>query len=185
ERTFPPRVLAMGPLLFLSITLTLTISEVSRADNWPSWRGPTGQGLSADRNPPLKWSATENVRWKVPLPDTGNASPVVWGNRIFVTQATDKGKHRAVICFSRKDGHKLWEEFIDFRGKERAQETKPFGSATPATDGERVVASLGSAGLICWDLDGKEVWKKDLGEFIHIWGNASSPIIHGALVILW
>jgi outer membrane protein assembly factor BamB len=175
----------MTPRWLFAPLFTLIVAGISHGENWPSWRGPTGQGRSADPNPPLKWTASDNVRWKAPLPDIGNGSPIIWGNRVFITQATDRGKRRGVICFDRSDGRKLWERYVEFSGKEPTHETNPFCSATPATDGERVYASLGSAGLICLDLDGKELWKKDLGELIHIWGNASSPIIHGELVILW
>src|SRR5436190_6214936 len=89
------------------------------------------------------------------------------------------------MCFDRATGKQLWFRTFSFRGKEPTHDTNPYGSATCATDGERVIASLGSAGLLCVDFAGKELWKKDLGEFIHIWGNASSPVIHGDLVYLW
>src|SRR5262249_43135887 len=82
-------------------------------------------------------------------------------------------------------GKILWQKYVSFAGKEPTHDTNPYGSATPATDGERVVVSLGSAGLACYDFDGMELWKKDLGELIHIWGSASSPIIHGDHIILW
>src|SRR5262245_26531428 len=78
----------MRPSLLL-LTL-LVLGSSSRAHNWPAWRGPTGQGTSAETNLPVTWSATENVKWKVPLPDEGNSTPVVWGDRVFLTQATDK-----------------------------------------------------------------------------------------------
>jgi outer membrane protein assembly factor BamB len=171
--------------LSLSIVLAVVFLSPVLAENWPGWRGPTGQGQSSDKGPPLKWSEEENVKWKVPLPDTGNASPVVWGKRIFITQATDKGKKRGVMCFDREKGKLLWHKSVDFDDQEPTHGTNPFGSATPVTDGQRVIASLGSAGLVCWDMDGKQLWHRPLGKMIHIWGNASSPILYGDLVILW
>jgi outer membrane protein assembly factor BamB len=170
-----------GLLLVAVLLLPATI----RAENWPGWRGPTGLGHSADKNPPLNWDETENVRWKAPLPDSGNASPVIWGDHIFLTQTTDKGKKRGILCLERKTGKEKWARYVEFSGKEPTHGTNPYGSATCVTDGKLVVASLGSAGLLCLDFAGKELWRKDLGEFIHIWGNASSPILHGDHVILW
>jgi outer membrane protein assembly factor BamB len=160
------------------------------ADNWPAWRGPTGQGFCTEKDLPLKWSPTENIRWKTPLPGKGNSTPIVWGSRIFVTQALDvdmKKKlapRRALICFDRKDGKELWRREVEYKEKEDTHDTNPYCSASPATDGERVVVSHGSAGVFCYDLDGKELWKRDLGKFDHIWGNAASPVIYKDLVIL-
>jgi outer membrane protein assembly factor BamB len=163
----------------------LLVLPAARAENWPGWRGPTGMGQSAEKDPPLAWGPTENVRWKAPLPDRGNASAAVWGDHVFLTQATNKGAKRGVLCIDRKTGKQMWATYIDYSGKEPTHDTNPFGSATCATDGDRVVTSLGSAGLLCLDFNGKELWRKDLGEQIHIWGNASSPVIHGELVYLW
>ena len=168
-----------------SLLALLLVVPAARAENWPGWRGPTGMGQSAEKDPPLTWGPTENVRWKAPLPDRGNASPAVWGDHIFLTQATNKGAKRGVLCIDRKTGNQKWATYVDYAGKEPTHDTNPYGSATCATDGERVVASLGSAGLLCLDFDGKELWRKDLGEQIHIWGNASSPVIHGDHVIQW
>lgn len=169
------------------------------AENWPAWRGPTGDGQTTERNLPTKWSATENVRWKVALPDDGASSPVVWGDKVFVTCASEKvdwppsprsggpasAHKRSTFCFHRADGKKLWQQDVLYKEKESTHSTNPFCSASPVTDGERVVVSHGSAGMYCYDLDGKELWKKDLGQLEHIWGNASSPILYKDLAILW
>jgi outer membrane protein assembly factor BamB len=155
------------------------------AGNWPSWRGPDGSGHSPEKDLPLKWSATENVRWKVELPEPGNSTPVVWGDRIFVTQATEKSTKRAVMCFARADGKLLWKKETEYKEKEPTHKTNPYCSASPVTDGERVIASLGSAGMVCYDMDGKELWTKDVGKMSHVWGNATSPILYGDLCILW
>jgi outer membrane protein assembly factor BamB len=169
----------------LCLSFLLLLPSLATAENWPGWRGPTGLGHSAEKDLPLEWGPTENVKWKAPLPDRGNASPAIWGDHIFLTQATNKGTKRGILCLDRKTGKQTWATYIDFKGKEPTHGTNPFGSATCVTDGERVIASLGSAGLLCLDLAGKELWKKDLGQFIHIWGNASSPVLHGDHVILW
>jgi outer membrane protein assembly factor BamB len=113
------------------------------------------------------------------------SSPIAWGARIFLTQALDKeGRKSALMCFSRKDGKLLWQNVTEFSGKESTYEGEPhYCSATPATDGERVVASFASAGLVCCNMNGKLLWKKDLGKCDHIWGTAASPIIYQDLVI--
>jgi outer membrane protein assembly factor BamB len=169
----------------VALFVICVLAGAARADNWPSWRGAAGQGHAADKDLPLTWSEKENIRWKAVLPDSGNASPVVWGDRIFVTQCTDKGKKRGVLCLDRATGKQLWFTTVDFDGNEPTHGTNPYGAATCATDGERVIAGLASAGVICLDFDGKLLWRKDLGKFIHIWGTASSPVIHGEVVYLW
>jgi outer membrane protein assembly factor BamB len=161
------------------------VATAAVAADWPGWRGPTGDGRCRGTDVPLKWTTTENVRWKAPLRDEGNSSPVVWRNRVFVTQALEKGKRRAVLCFDRADGKKLWQSEVRFDGTEPTHPTNPYCSATPVTDGERVIASFGSAGLVCYDFAGKLLWHKDVGKMIHVWGNASSPVLYGDFVILW
>src|SRR5258708_3803419 len=154
------------------------------AANWPAWRGAQGTGVCAEKDLPLHWSTNENVRWRVPLPERGNSTPVIWGNRIFVTQAIQKENRRALICFDRSNGKQLWQSAVVYQEKEMSHDTNPQCSASPVTDGERVVASFGSAGLCCYDFDGKELWHRDLGQQTHIWGNAASPMLHGELCIL-
>lgn len=172
--------------IYLSACLMLLSSAVAlSADNWPAWRGPHGDGHSRAKAPPLTWSQTENVRWKTPLPGPGNSSPIVWNDRVFLTQALDNGRRRAVLCFDRANGKLLWQRETLYSEKESTHETNPYCSASPVTDGERVVASLGSAGLVCYDFAGKELWSKEVGKLEHIWGNASSPILYGDLAILW
>ncbi|MBI3856103.1 MAG: PQQ-like beta-propeller repeat protein [Planctomycetes bacterium] len=183
----------------MSLLLALGLGGASFADDWPAWRGAAGQGQCGEKNLPMKWSPTENVRWKVALPADGSSTPAVWGDQIFVTQANDKtiwppqggnggvakARKRSLLCFARADGKLLWQSDVIYDEEESTHPTNPFCSASPATDGERVVVSFGSAGLHCYDFSGKELWKVNLGKLEHIWGNASSPVIHGDLVILW
>src|SRR4029079_17301350 len=138
------------------------------AENWPAWRGPKGDGTTPEANLPLTWSATENVKWKVALPGPGNSTPIVWGDRVFLTQAD--GDRRTVMAFARKDGKLLWEEGPKVKEKERTHETNPPASGSQVTDGERVIAWFGSAGAWCWDIAGKELWHVDLGKQDHEWG---------------
>jgi outer membrane protein assembly factor BamB len=167
--------------VFLGVLLLPT---VLCAENWPEWRGPRHDGTTTEKNLPVKWSATENVKWKTPLPGPGNSTPIVWGSKIFVTQAIENEGKRMLMCFDRKDGKVLWEKGTLFAEKEQSHELNPQCSASPVTDGERVIAWFGSAGIFCYDLDGKEIWKRDLGKQVHEWGYASSPMIHGDLVFL-
>lgn len=172
------------PGLTAPLALCLT-SALVVADDWPAWRGPDGQGISAEKNLPLTWSATENVKWKVPLPAGGNSTPIIWRDKVFLTQANKNGAVRSLMCLARADGRVLWQKDVAHPDKETTHGTNPYCSASPVTDGERVIVSHGSAGLFCYDLSGQELWKKDLGKFEHIWGNAASPILYGDLAILW
>ncbi|HEY8504031.1 MAG TPA: PQQ-binding-like beta-propeller repeat protein [Gemmataceae bacterium] len=168
-----------------AIALLLACGGAAAAENWPAWRGPTGQGVSSEKDVPLKWSATENVRWKLPLPEPGNSTPIVWGDRVFITQSLDKGARRAVLCIDRAGGKVLWQRDVPYEGEEPKHATNTYCAASPVTDGERVVASHGSAGMVCYDFEGNELWRKDLGPMLHVWGNASSPILYENLAILW
>ncbi len=168
-----------------AVAVLVTMCGPISAANWPGFRGPAGDGVSLEKELPLRWSATENVRWKAPLPEGGNSSPIVWANRVFLTQAVDKGSRRLVMCFDRADGRLLWQRESPYLEKESTHPDNPYCSATPVTDGTHVIASLGSAGMVCYDFSGKELWRKDLGKLEHIWGNASSPILYGNLCILW
>ena len=154
-----------------------------RSENWPAWRGPEGTGVCHETNLPLRWSTNDNVRWRVPLPERGNSTPVIWGNRVFITQALEKENRRTLLCFDRANGKLLWQSGVK-ADKEVSHDTNPLCSASPVTDGERVIVSFASAGLHCYDFAGKEIWQRDLGKQAHIWGNAASPIIHGDLCIL-
>jgi len=155
------------------------------AANWPSWRGPHGDGTSPERNVPLAWSATENVRWKIELPEPGDSSPVVWADKIFITQAREATGGRTVMCFNRRDGKLLWQQGTTWTQKEKRYGQNPYCAASPVTDGERVIAFFGSAGLFCWDMEGKELWRRDLGKHEHEWAYAASPLIHGDVCVLY
>ena len=154
----------------------------AQAGDWPAWRGPGGQGFSSETNLPVRWDRTNNIRWKTPLPDRGNSTPIVWGNRVFITQAMEN--RRTLMCFNRTDGKLLWQSGTTHAAKEFTHDTNPQCSASPVTDGERVIASFASAGLYCYDFTGQELWHRDLGRQAHIWGNGAAPVIHGELCLL-
>ena len=155
------------------------------AENWPTWRGPNGNSTSNEEAFPLEWSAEKNVRWKVDLPDRGNSSPVVWGNRVFITQAIEAEHRRTLMAFDRRNGELLWQKGTVFKEAEETHQANPYCSTSPVVDGERVIVSHASAGVFCYDLDGNEIWSRDLGPQKHTWGSGSSPLIHGDLCILY
>ena len=166
----------------VSLGCLLTYAAAATAGNWPAWRGPEGMGVATESNLPLRWSTNENVRWRVALPERGNSTPIIWGGRVFVTQAV--GARRTLMCFDRANGKLLWQQGPAYTEPEPTHETNPLCSASPVTDGERIIAWFGSAGLSCYDLAGKELWHRDLGPQRHIWGWGTSPMLHGDLCIL-
>src|SRR5262245_24981025 len=121
----------MSAMRYFSLLSALVVLvPAAHAENWPGWRGPAGLGQSAEKDPPLTWDKDQNVRWKAPLPDRGNASPAVWGDHIFLTQVTSNGAKRGILCIDRRTGKEKWATYIDFADKEPTHGTNPFGSAT-------------------------------------------------------
>src|SRR5436190_18550374 len=96
----------------LPLALALLGAVPIDASNWPAWRGPQGTGVCPEKDLPLDWSATNHIRWKAPLPDRGNSTPIVWGDRVFVTQAIVREHRRALLCFDRMDGHLLCQQGV-------------------------------------------------------------------------
>src|SRR5215813_7670338 len=172
----------MTCLMGIAVATTLVGHHAVRADNWPAWRGPQGTGIANERHLPLHWGTNENVLWHTPLPEPGNSTPVVWGRRIFLTQAVNG--RRTLRCFDRADGHLLWQQGPVYSQKESTHESNPYCASSAVTDGERVIAWFGSSGLYCYDFDGDEQWHRDLGLQHHIWGWGSSPILHNDLCVL-
>jgi outer membrane protein assembly factor BamB len=164
----------------LVVAVVGLIGNAAGGADWPAWRGPTGIGISAESKLPVKWSSTENLRWRVPLPEPGNSTPIVSKGRLFLTQAV--GDERSLMCFDRKSGDLMWQKGVTTPEKEPTHETNPYCSNSPVADGERVIASHASDGLYCYDYEGNELWRRtDLGRQIHIWGAGSSPAIYGDL----
>ncbi|PYV36811.1 MAG: serine/threonine protein kinase, partial [Acidobacteria bacterium] len=157
--------------MFLQLALFLL------AANWPSWRGPEGLGVSIEQSVPTQWSKTDHVLWRVPLPEPGNSTPVVWGNRVFVTQALKQQNRRMLMCFNRANGKLLWQSGVTYSEPEPTHPTNPYASASPVTDGNLVIVWFGSAGLLAYDMEGHEVWRRDLGKQRHTWGYGASPIL--------
>ena len=131
------------------------VAATSRAvENWPRFRGPTGQGVSAAKDLPLHWSGTENVAWKTEIPGDGWSSPIVFGDRIFMTSTTELGKFCHVICVDRKSGQLLWDKQVFEQNPGPRRPDNSFASPTPVTDGSLVYAVFSSGGIAALDYEG-------------------------------
>src|SRR5262245_39881391 len=124
---------------FLASIAVIFVGQTSHAADWPAWRGSNNNGITTEAAP-LTWSRTQNVRWKVPLPGPGNSTPIVVGDRIFLTQAVDGGKQRSLIAYQRADGKKLWQVDLPCSTDETTHKQNPPCSASPVTDGKAVYA---------------------------------------------
>lgn len=144
-------------LCSLSVTVWLAALDQVRAGDWPAWRGPSGNGQSAEKSIPLRWSDKENVRWRIALPGPGNSTPIVSDNRVLLTQAVESEKRRTLMCFDRSSGALPWQSGVTYADDEPTHHTNPYCAASPVTDGECVIAFFGSAGLFCFDFQGKEL----------------------------
>jgi outer membrane protein assembly factor BamB len=170
-----------------AIVLASSVVSLS-ADNWPHWRGPARNGLSTEKNLPIKWSATgtENILWKLPMPALSGSTPIVWGNRIFLNVADplpDPGDKPTLHLWAvdRVKGTILWQRPLG--GGNRMQRKQNQSSPSPVTDGTGVWVMTGTGVLKGFDFEGKELWARDIqadyGRFGLNWGYGSSPLLHG------
>jgi outer membrane protein assembly factor BamB len=166
-------------------TVQMIPVEGEGAKYWSRWRGPSGQGIAAGSGYPDTWSATENVLWKAPVPGGGNSSPIVWGDRIFVTTAYQGGRRLSLLAYRRSDGSKLFESFVPDGRSQSAHFKNGHASSTAVTDGERVYVYFGPRGLFAFDLNGKVVWQQDLGMTDAYHGTAGSPLLYKDRIILY
>lgn len=200
----------------LVFALCLFLSTgIVRAQNWPSFRGPNASGVADGTNPPTTWNAgkSQNIIWKATVPGLSHSSPIIWGNRVFLItaissdeKATFNAKERGIdlanegakytwriYCLDKQTGRIVWDKTA-YEGVPKAKRhlKATQANSTPATDGKYVVALFGSEGLDCYDVDGKLLWKKDLGVLdpglwedpTSSWGHASSPVIYRDLAIV-
>jgi outer membrane protein assembly factor BamB len=206
-RTLPVSALLLGVILSPA-----SAAEPNAVDNWPHWRGPLANGTAPKAEPPLKWDEKTNLKWKAPLPGKGGASPIVWGDRVFVVSAVETDRiardnelpkadpkfetkttpprnfyRFVVLCFDRHSGKKLWErtaaEQVPHEGH---HDTHSYAAGSPTTDGKHLYVSFGSFGIYCYDFDGNLIWQRDLGR-LHTrlgWGEAVTPVVHGDLLLL-
>lgn len=188
--------------------------EKERLDNWHQWRGPDANGTAPRADPPVKWDATTNIRWKVPLQGRGSATPVVWGDQVFIVTAVKTDRvagagdlprvdaqvkkmttppnifyRFVVLCYDRDTGKLRWQhqanEAVPHEGHHASHS---YAAGSPTTDGQRLYVSFGSFGIYAYDLAGKQLWKRDLGRMSTRlgWGEAVTPVVHGdSLLLNW
>jgi outer membrane protein assembly factor BamB len=164
-------------------------SDVAAPGDWPWWRGPTRNGVAEPgQNPPLKWSDTENILWKAPIPGRGHGSPIVVGNRVIVNTADSERGVQSVLCFDRKTGEQLWETVVHTGGLTKAGNNKSsLASSTPACDGERIYVNFLNKDAIhatALDLNGKKIWQQKVTDYVLHQGFGSSPAIYKNLVLV-
>ena len=159
--------------------------EGESANYWTRWRGPSGQGLVSETGYPDRWSATENILWRASVPGSGNSSPIIWENYVFLTTGRDGGRRLSMLAYNRTDGSLLWETEVAPGQPERVHSKNGPASATPTTDGERVYASLGGRGIVALDFDGNLLWHTEIGTVSNYHGPAGSPLLYRGLLILY
>ncbi|HKY04145.1 MAG TPA: PQQ-binding-like beta-propeller repeat protein [Blastocatellia bacterium] len=165
--------------LFSSLAFLLLFSvAVASAGNWPQWRGPNLNGLSEEKNLPARWSATDNIAWKVAMPGLSGSTPIIWGNKIFLNLA--EGDDLSLWCLDKKQGTVLWKKRLG--GGNVKMRKHNMSSPSPVTDGSAVSVITGTGILKGFDLNGAELWsrdiQKDYGQFGLNWGYASSPLLY-------
>ena len=170
----------------IAAVLTACSFVTLHAENWPHWRGPQRNGLSSEKNLPVKWTQTDGILWKLPMPALSGSTPIVWGDRIFLNVADalpDAGNKPSLHlwCVDRTRGTILWQR--DLGGGNRMQRKQNQSSPSPVTDGTNVWVMTGTGMFKAFDFTGKELWSRDIqadyGRFGLNWGYGSSPLLHG------
>jgi outer membrane protein assembly factor BamB len=185
---------------WLAVALALAAVDASRADPWPQWRGPHGDGVSRETAVPLTWDEHSHIVWKCPLPGQGASTPVVWGEAVFVT--TQEENRLLLLKINRETGRVAWSREVgtgapermplrgkrgDERRRQKFHSLHNMASPSPVTDGERVIVHFGNGDLAAYDFAGQQLWKHNLqqefGPYTIWWGHANSPILVNDLVI--
>jgi outer membrane protein assembly factor BamB len=202
------RFACVAALLLASLGTHASARQITAERYWPQWRGPHASGVSKTASPPLQWSETKNVRWKVEIPGRGSSSPVVWGDRVFLLTAVPVGAageeahrprgglqplvaHRyVVLAIDRRTGKTVWERVAKEEAPHEPShaENGTWASSSAITDGEHVIAYFESRGIFAYDMAGTLVWQKDLGDkrMRNQFGEGSTPVLSGStLVIVW
>jgi outer membrane protein assembly factor BamB len=201
-------------LVLAAFTITARAGTPEQEENWAQWRGPNYNGTAPKADPPIEWSDTKNIKWKADLPGRGSATPIVWGDNVFVVAAekTDRvvgvddvpkfeskldKKTKApqnfyrfvVLCLDRNTGRPKWTRVAAEKvPHEGHHETHSYAAGSPTTDGKYLYVSFGSFGIYCYDFAGNLRWTRDLGRLSTRlgWGEAVTPVIHGDdLVLNW
>ena len=160
------------------VALLFMTFAVARADNWPQWRGPSLNGVSNEKNLPVKWTTEENILWQVPMPGYSGSTPIIWRDRIFLNVAD--GDNLSLWCLNKSNGAVLWKKPLGSGNVKMRKQN--MSSPSPVTDGRSVYVMTGTGILKGFDFAGKELWsrdiQKDYGQFGLQWGYASSPLLH-------
>lgn len=180
----------MKRLFTLMTGMLLAVTPATRAD-WPGFRGLGHQGHAGPGDYPERWGPNENLAWKVKLPGPGASSPVIHGDRVLITCFTGKKAQdltRYLICFDKKTGKQLWEQKRPAPQPENDYSghllQHGFATGTPVVEGERVYVNFSRGGVFAFDLDGKQIWHRELGKFLNSFGSGSSPSIYGDLLLV-
>ena len=198
----------LGRFLLSSLLWCSVLALAASAENWPGWRGPTGDGVSRETNVPLHWNgeSSQNVAWKIPVPGSGHSSPIVWENRLFLTACVADKQERVLACYDRTTGQLIWQRTALKSLLETKHALNSFASSTPATDGELIYVSFlevdghtipapnvgnnvrpitpGTMVIAAYDFDGNQRWLVKPGEFISAHGYCASPVIFENLLIV-
>ena len=187
------------------VVLFFFVARLAQAENWQGWRGPNGDGTSPEKGIPVKWSGTENIAWKVTIPGNGHSSPVVWENRVFLTSCLPEKEQRILLCLDRNTGKTLWKDVVLNSPLETIHPLNSRASGTPATDGQHVFVAFmmaddrkipapnvgtprmitpGSLVSAAYDMEGKQKWKINVGNFVSAHGFNTCPVLFEDLVIL-
>jgi len=185
------RKLVAGVISVVFFVLLFSLSA-SANENWPMWRGPDATGAAKSGNPPITWSETENIKWKVEYPGEGLSTPIIWDNKIFFLTAMESEKEKAYkfdfVCMDRSNGKFLWQKTaVETVPHEGHHNTGSFASNSAVTDGKFVWASFGSRGVHCYDMEGNHKWSRDLGKMRIAMGfgeGASAALAGDALIVV-
>ena len=166
------------------ISLAVCFLSVASAENWPGFRGPTRQGVSSETNLPLQWSQGSNVLWKTPTTGSAWSSPIVWGDRIFLTTAEDGGSSCHVLSLDARTGKVVWDKHVFDQQTLTKRRQNSYASPTPVTDGNSVFAVFADGSIVALDFDGNVLWRNRNFEFFSEHGLGASPILHKNLLIM-
>jgi outer membrane protein assembly factor BamB len=167
---------------FLLPTALLLSAATLHAENWANWRGPLHNGSTTEKGLPEKFSPTENVKWSVALPGSSAATPIIWGDRVFLTAADAKTNKQYALCLDRQTGKELWRAETGESATDGQYSNTC--SPSPVTDGKLVVFFYGTGDLVAFDFAGKKLWDRNLGPFAFQWTFSSSPLLHDGRLIM-
>lgn len=179
------RLFSLGLALGFCLTISAArADETKPSAQWPQFRGPGGQGAAKDEAPlPVEFGPSKNVLWKTPLP-LGHSSPCLWNDRVFLTAGNSDERRLITICLNHRTGDILWERSVTVEKLEQLHQLNCPASSTPATDGRQVYVYFGSYGVLAYDFEGNEQWKKPLSPMPGYFGSGASPVVAGELVLL-